>query len=70
MKQLILNIDDNKFNTFLSFIKTLDYVSISNDDKDIPEWQQEEVSRRIQLIESGEIKVEKWSDVKEQIFGK
>lgn len=70
MKQLILNIDDNKFNTFLSFIKTLDYVSISNDGKDIPEWQQEEVSRRSQLIESGEVKVEKWSDVKEQIFRK
>ncbi|HUH72822.1 MAG TPA: addiction module protein [Chitinophagales bacterium] len=69
MKQLTLNIDENKFNTFLSFIKTLDYVSISNEEE-IPSWQQDEVNRRIQLIESGEMKMHKWSDVKNEIFKK
>jgi hypothetical protein len=33
MKQLTLNIKDNKFHTFLEFIKTLDYVEISEVDK-------------------------------------
>ncbi len=28
MKQLTLNISENKFNTFLEFIKTLDYVEV------------------------------------------
>lgn len=31
MKQLILNIDDSKFQAFLEFIKTLDYVKIGED---------------------------------------
>lgn len=70
MKQLILNIDESKFSTFLSFIKTLDYVSISNEKEDIPGWQQEEVNRRIQLIESGQMEMNKWSEVKKSIFKK
>jgi hypothetical protein len=28
MRQLTLNINDNKFSTFLEFIKTLDYVEV------------------------------------------
>lgn len=28
MKQLTINISDNKFQTFLEFIKTLDYVEV------------------------------------------
>lgn len=70
MKQLTLNIEEKKINTFLSFIKTLDYVSISNDEEEFRFWQQDEVNRRIQLIESGEMKMHKWSDVKNEIFKK
>jgi hypothetical protein len=33
MKQLTLNISDNKFSTFLEFIKTLDYVEVPEVDK-------------------------------------
>ncbi len=33
MKQLTLNIRDNKFKTFLEFIKTLDYVEVPEADK-------------------------------------
>ncbi len=33
MKQLTLNISDNKFHIFLEFIKTLDYVEVSEVDK-------------------------------------
>ena len=33
MQQLTLNIRDNKFNAFLEFIKTLDYVEVREVDK-------------------------------------
>ncbi len=33
MKQLTLNISDNKFSTFLELIKTLDYVEVPEADK-------------------------------------
>ncbi|MDA3891886.1 MAG: hypothetical protein PF517_09515 [Salinivirgaceae bacterium] len=33
MQQLTLNINDNKFHTFLEFIKTLDYVEVPEVDK-------------------------------------
>ncbi len=33
MKQLTLNISDNKYHTFLEFIKTLDYVEVPEADK-------------------------------------
>lgn len=28
MQQIVLNISDNKFNTFIEFIRTLDYIEI------------------------------------------
>lgn len=33
MKQITLNISDNKFHTFLEFIKTLDYVEVPEVEK-------------------------------------
>jgi len=45
MKQVTLNIPDSKFKAFLEFIKTLDYVQV--EDNTIPQWQQEEVNRRL-----------------------
>lgn len=33
MKQISLNIEEQKFNAFLEFIKTLDYVEIPEADK-------------------------------------
>ncbi|AFL82990.1 hypothetical protein Belba_0327 [Belliella baltica DSM 15883] len=34
MKQLTLNISEKKYNTFLEFIKTLDYVKVEDVDED------------------------------------
>jgi hypothetical protein len=45
--KVTLDIQDNKFNTFLEFIKTLDYVSVKKDDV-IPQWQMNEVEKRLQ----------------------
>ena len=69
MKQIILNIEESKFKAFLSFIKTLDYVSVSKEDS-IPEWQQQEVNKRLQLIEKGEMKTRSWDEAKKDIFKK
>jgi len=67
MKQIILNIEESKFKAFMSFIKTLDYVSVSNEET-IPAWQQEEVQKRMQLIEKGEMKTRSWDEAKKDVF--
>lgn len=67
MKQLILQIEESKFKTFLTFLKTLDYVSVS-ELQDIPQWQQEEVKKRIEQIETGEMKLRPWNDAEKDIF--
>lgn len=70
MKQLILNIEDDKFRAFLSFIKTLNYVSVSKENHIIPERQQKEVNRRMQLLEKGEMKTREWDEARKDIFKK
>ena len=69
MKQIILNIEESKFKAFLSFIKTLDYVSVSKEEA-IPALQQQEINRRLQLIEKGEMKTRSWDEAKKDIFKK
>jgi hypothetical protein len=67
MKQITLNIDETKFKAFLSFIKTLDYVSVS-DEINIPLEQQQEVQRRLELVQEGKMKTRSWSEAKQDIF--
>lgn len=67
MKQITLNIDESKFKAFLSFIKTLDYVSVS-DEIDIPLVQQQEAERRLKLVQEGKMKTRSWSEAKQDIF--
>jgi hypothetical protein len=46
--QLTLNIKENKVEAFINFIKTLDYVSIQEDEVlEIPQWQQDIVMNRM-----------------------
>jgi hypothetical protein len=47
----------------------LDYVSINQEDA-IPQWQQDEVNRRLQLIDKGEMKTRSWNEAKKDIFKK
>lgn len=54
MKQLTLTISDNKFNAFLEFIKTLDYVKV----EDIEETAMEELKnslRQVKLMRDGKL---------------
>lgn len=67
MKQITLNIDESKFKAFLSFIKTLDYVSVS-DEIDIPIEQQQEFERRLKLVQEGKMKTRSWKEAKQDIF--
>lgn len=69
MKKLILNIEESKFKAFLTFIKTLDYVSVSKEEA-IPERQKEEVEQRMELIEKGKMKVRSWDEAKKDVFKK
>lgn len=70
MKQVTLNIMDSKFKAFLDFIKTLDYVSIKKEEGTIPQWQQDEVNERLELINNGEMKIRSWNEAKKDIFKK
>lgn len=67
MTQIILNIEDDKFNTFIDFIKTLDYVSL---DSNIPQNQMDEVNYRMQLVNDGEMSIRPWDDAKVDVFKK
>lgn len=67
--KITLDIEDNRFDAFLTYIQTLDYVTI-NKEGVIPQWQQDEVNRRLQMINDGEMKTRSWKEAKEEIFKK
>jgi hypothetical protein len=69
MRQLILQIEDSKFKAFLTYVKTLDYVSI-DEVQDLPQWQQEEVGRRLELIDAGKMNTRSWDEASKDIFKK
>jgi hypothetical protein len=54
MRQLTLNIPENKFHVFLEFIKTLDYVEVPEVDKKSLEGLQESL-REVKLMRDGKI---------------
>lgn len=49
--KITLDIKDSRFQTFLSFIKTLDYVAVSNEELSVPNWQIKEVEKRLKTLE-------------------
>jgi hypothetical protein len=67
--KITLDIKDSRFNTFLAFIKTLDYVSV-NEEEEIPLWQEEEVNKRLDLIAKGDMNTRSWNEAKKDIFKK
>lgn len=54
MKQVTLNIADNKFKAFLEFIKTLDYVKVENDEEKAMEELQSSL-KQVRLMKEGKI---------------
>jgi hypothetical protein len=67
MKKLTLQINDENFEAFRTFIETLDYVSITKE-IEILEWQQKEVNQRLDLIDRGEMSIRRWEEAKKKIF--
>jgi hypothetical protein len=61
MKQITLNIRENNFNTFIEFIKTLDYVEIPEADKKSINELQESLNQ-VKLIKEGKIKKQSAED--------
>jgi len=43
---------------------------IQSDNTDIPQWQQDTIDKRLDLIEKGEMKTRSWEDAKKDIFQK
>lgn len=54
MKQLTLNIADSKFETFLEFIKTLDYVKVEYSEQQALEELQSSL-KQVKLMQQGKI---------------
>lgn len=54
MKQLTINISDSKFQTFLDFIKTLDYVEVPEVDKKAMDELQISLNQ-VKLMKEGKI---------------
>ena len=67
MKKITLQVEDSKYEALLSFLETIDYVAISENEA-IPQWQQDEVSKREQLIDSGKMSTRNWDEAKSDIF--
>jgi len=61
MKQLTLNIRDNKFRTFLEFIKTLDYVEVPEVDKKALDELQSSLNQ-VKLMQEGKIEKQSAED--------
>ena len=57
MKQLTINISENKFHTFLEFIKTLDYV-------EVPEVEEEALEELYKSL--SQVKQMRQGDIKKQ----
>jgi hypothetical protein len=61
MKQLTLNISENKFNAFLEFIKTLDYVEVSEPDKKTLGELQSSL-KQVKMMQEGKIEKQEAQD--------
>jgi hypothetical protein len=61
MKQLTLNISDNKFSTFLEYIKTLDYVEVPEVDKKVLNELQGSLNQ-VKLMQEGKIEKQSVDD--------
>jgi hypothetical protein len=54
MKQLTLNIADSKFNAFLEFIKTLDYVKVEDEEQTVIKELQNSL-KQVKLMQEGKL---------------
>jgi hypothetical protein len=67
--RVTLEIENEKINDFITLIQSLDYARIS-EENEIPDWQQEEVLKRLTLLEEGISSKRNWEEAKLEIFKK
>lgn len=67
MKRIKIEVEDSKYEALMSFLETIDYISVSEIES-VPQWQKDEVSRREQLIDNGNMSIRKWEEAKKDIF--
>lgn len=68
MRQLTINVPDDKIDFFIELFENLGITT--TEDFDVPKWQVNEVQRRMDLMEKGEIKSRSWDKAKKDIFKK
>lgn len=67
MKQIVLNIPDNKYPFFKELIKNFDFVKVEDEDWVIPEEHKKIVRERIKKSEKDPSRLLKWDDAKHKI---
>ncbi|WP_107037450.1 addiction module protein [Brumimicrobium mesophilum] len=67
MKEITLKVPDTKLNFFMELVNQLG-LEIKNDEVNIPLEQQQEVQRRLELLQEGKMKTRSWSEAKQDIF--
>jgi len=66
MKQLTLNIRENKFHAFLEFIKTLDYVEVPEPDKKTLSELQSSL-KQVKMMQEGKIEKQEAQDFLDEL---
>lgn len=66
MKQLTINITDNKFPFFMELIESMDFVDIQ-DNYDIPDEHKKIIDDRLKKIKENPDRLMDWNKVKHQI---
>lgn len=67
MKQITLNIQDNKFPFFVELIESMDFVDIQ-EDFDIPDEHKKIVMERMKMSEENPERLLDWDDVKDNFI--
>ncbi len=67
MKQVVLNIPDNKYSDLIELLKNVEYVTIAEDDLEISEEHKSIVRQRIKSSEADPSRLLSWDKVKHQL---
>ncbi len=65
--RITLDIPENKYKFFLELMNNLNFIKVE-ESEEVPQWQQDEVARRLDLIEKGELKTRNYEEAKKDIF--
>ena len=64
--KITLDVKDNRLKTFKDFIDMLDYISVNQED--ILFCKQNEVGKRLDFINKGDMKTRSWNGAKKEII--